>query len=95
MSLKELEAKKKTNKTDLTQLKDILSVSELEPSELILIKEKHNELVPNFSELFDSIYKVYKEVETEDFIRKNVENSETLENMDFEQKAPKEETSEC
>lgn len=40
--MKELKAKKKMNKMSLTMLKDRLSVSELEPSELILIKEKHN-----------------------------------------------------
>lgn len=51
MSLKEFKkliSKKKINKTNLRKLKDLLTGSELEPRELILMKEKHNKLVQFF-----------------------------------------------
>lgn len=68
MTMKKLEAKKKTNKTSLIKLKDRLRVSELELSELILIKLNHNKLVVTFSELFDSIYRISKKEEIRNFI---------------------------
>lgn len=86
MSLKEFKkliSKKKINKTNLRKLKDLLRGSELEPSELILMKEKHNKLVQFFSEIFESIYKVCKENKSDNFIKENEKINETLENIEF------------
>lgn len=68
----------------MRKLKDLLTGSELEPSELILMKEKHNKLVQFFSEIFESIYKVCKENKSDNFIKENEKINETLENIEFE-----------
>ena len=90
-SLKEVLAKKRVLKSQLTKLRQKLSNNDSEVSDFELVNEKLKNLKSEITDIFNSIYSLSEEDKIETYVSEQVELNEIIDEMEFDlnKKIPK------